>query len=78
MQYQQYLVNNVLPFVAEGLIRIAREKPIDPITFLSEFLAIRGNEIENQAIEEARIQFQEELKLAEEIDNKMLHQFEKK
>eukprot|EP01041_Mallomonas_annulata_P000289 gene289-523_t len=70
-QYQNYLVVNVLPFVSEGMIRIAREKPEDPIGFLAEFLRTHGVQAEEEASSQALAKFTQALSLAEQIDREI-------
>lgn len=54
---QTYLVLNVLPKVAEGMVRIAREKPDDPIDFLQRFLREAGAKAESDAVSDAKNEF---------------------
>jgi len=35
---RQYLADNVVPILTEGIIQICKEKPEDPVDFLAEFL----------------------------------------
>eukprot|EP00607_Mallomonas_marina_P008866 CAMPEP_0182424328 /NCGR_PEP_ID=MMETSP1167-20130531/10529_1 /TAXON_ID=2988 /ORGANISM="Mallomonas Sp, Strain CCMP3275" /LENGTH=801 /DNA_ID=CAMNT_0024604061 /DNA_START=446 /DNA_END=2851 /DNA_ORIENTATION=- len=66
--YQDFLVNNVLPHIAEAMIIIAKDKPEDPIGFLANFLSTRGEQLEKDACAQALEKFQEALSLAEELD----------
>lgn len=45
---QNYLVENVIPHVAEALIRINREKVEDPVFFMADFLLQRGTEVQEK------------------------------
>jgi len=67
-QFQEYLVTQVLSHVGEGLIHITKEKPGDPIGFLASFLLTRGGELEKDATAVALEKFQENLRLADELD----------
>ena len=51
------LLDLVLPHLAEASVRISREQPDDPIQFMADFLRDRGNQVEEQARERARVAF---------------------
>ena len=68
---QGYLVANVLPYVAEGMVRIKRERPQDPIAYLADFLLSKGKSVEQDTIDKALAKFKEDLLLAEEMDREL-------
>lgn len=42
---RQYLADNVVPYLTEGLIEICREIPKDPVAFLADYLEQKGREL---------------------------------
>jgi len=44
---RQYLADNVVPALTEGIIQICKEKPMDPIDFLAEFLFKKSLQVKN-------------------------------
>ncbi|CAD8133208.1 unnamed protein product [Paramecium pentaurelia] len=43
---RQYLADNVVPFLTEGLINICEKHPENPLQFLADFLEQKGNELQ--------------------------------
>lgn len=64
----KYLVENVLPHLAEALVTIQREKIADPVFFMAEFLKKRGEEIEAAETEKARQKFLDTMKEAKVLE----------
>lgn len=56
-QLQAFLSATVLPQVTEGLVRIQREQPQDPILFLAQQLMQHSMDRNSQAEEKARVRF---------------------
>jgi len=65
-------VVNVLPHLADGMVRVAREAPEDPILFLVNFLRERGVRLEEDTKASALEKFKDALSLAEEMDREIL------
>lgn len=61
MQSQEFLSNTVLPMLASGMINILRNKPDDPILFLSNYLRRQSEMNESMTKEIARAKFYEML-----------------
>lgn len=59
IQLQAFLTATVLPQVTEGLVRIQREQPEDPILFLAQQLLQHSAGRNSQAEEKARLRFVE-------------------
>jgi len=62
LQLQAFLSSAVLPQVAEGLVRIQRQQPEDPIMFLAEQLARCSADNNQLAQDKARSRFAELLR----------------
>jgi len=62
---KNFLGTLVLPHLAHGMIRVARETPQDPIMFLSEFLNEKSQEEVNKSKNDARNEFYSKLFAAE-------------
>lgn len=60
-----FLDATVLPYLAQGMIKIAREAPEDPILFLSEYLRDMSEKVAREAGDEARKEFYSQLAEAE-------------
>ena len=58
---------NVLPYLAKGMVRVAREQPEDPIAFLADLLMQQASE--TQALSEASA-FSKFSQLLEEAENR--------
>ena len=43
---RQYLADNVVPYITEGLIELCKDMPSNPILFLADFLEMKGNEVQ--------------------------------
>jgi len=50
---EEYIVSNVLPTIAEGLISIRRKQPDDPIQYMYEHLVRAADTIQSHAEQEA-------------------------
>ena len=47
---RQYLMDNVVPHLTEGLIDLCKTIPDDPVDYLSNFLLKKADEIDEQAM----------------------------
>jgi len=47
---RQYLMDNVVPHLTEGLIAVCKDVPTDPIDCLADFLLKRADEIDQKYI----------------------------
>jgi hypothetical protein len=56
-QLQQYLLDNVLPHLAKGMVYISRDQPDDPIGFLESYIRGVANQIETSTVEKVRDDF---------------------
>lgn len=72
-ELQKYLLDNVLPHIADGMIRVARDRPDDPIAVMIQFLHQRATKVEEDARSSALSKFNEALSLAEQIDRELQH-----
>lgn len=66
MQLQQYLLDNVLPHLARGMVHISRELPDDPIGFLENYIRTVANQIESSTVEKVRDDFYRRIREVEE------------
>lgn len=73
---QAFLMDNVLPHVAEGLIKIRREEVEDPLMYLIEFLHDRAMEIQQQETNMVYEKFLVALKTAEEQEAEAARQLQ--
>ena len=71
-ELQEYLGHNVMPFLAKGMIRIAREKPEDAVAFMAQFLLEEGKALEDAAREKALANFNSVLAAAREEESKLM------
>ena len=67
-ELQEYLLNNVLPCLVKGMVAMGKDKPEDPIVFISQYLKIEGQRKEDAAREEAFQAFQRVLQEAREVE----------
>ena len=74
---ENFLVINVLPHVAEALIKISREKIDDPIIFMADFLKHRGEEIQSFETQRTYAKFLEAVKQAEELEAQAANELSK-
>ena len=42
---RNYLMNNIIPILSEGMVDISRIIPVDPVDFLSEYLLKKSNQL---------------------------------
>jgi hypothetical protein len=56
----------VLPHIAEVYISISRDKPVDPIKVMANFLEDRGTQMDKRALDAARKTFYDALDKANE------------
>ena len=49
---RQYLMDNVVPHLTEGLIDLCKDIPEDPVDYLSKFLLKKADEIDEKIIKE--------------------------
>jgi adenylate kinase len=49
---RQYLMDNVVPHLTEGLIDLCKTIPEDPVDYLSNFLLKKADEIDQRIIKE--------------------------
>ena len=75
-QLQNYLVQNVLPHVAEGIIHIARERVEDPLQWMAAFLKERGEEIQSRECQAAYDKFMSYMSVAEEMESHVAQRLE--
>ena len=68
---------NVLPHVAEALIKISREKIDDPVIFMADFLKQRGEEIQSIETQRTYAKFLEAVKQAEELEAQAANELSK-
>jgi len=47
MPLRQYLLSSVVPTLSEGLSKVCREQPEDPIEFLAQYLFAHAQDLEN-------------------------------
>ena len=47
---RNYLMQNVIPTLTEGLIEVCKLKPEDPVDYLAEYL-FKNNPVEDEAFE---------------------------
>lgn len=76
LQLQDYLVQNVLPHIAEGLIHIARERVDDPLQWMAAFLKERGEEIQSREYQAAYDKFMSYMSMAEEMESHVAQRLE--
>ena len=57
--YQVFLMNTLVPHLTAGMIRIERERPSDPISFMSDFLLSQSESIQEQSMKDAIQKFHE-------------------
>lgn len=43
---RQYLMDNVVPFLTQGLIDVCKKVPGDPVDYLADFLLKKADEID--------------------------------
>lgn len=68
LQLQNYLVENVLPHVAEALVNITRERIDDPVLYLANFLYHRGVAVQEQETTAAYEKFLSAVQQAEAME----------
>ena len=49
---RQYLMDNLVPFLTQGLIELCKKVPQDPVENLAEFLLKKADEIDNKKIKD--------------------------
>ena len=64
-------MRNVLPHVAEGIIRVSRERMADPLQWMADFLQMRGQELQSYESRIAHDKFRSYMSLAEEMETKV-------
>ncbi len=62
---QTYLLQHIMPELASGMVQIATDAPVDPITFLADHLDKLGNAKEQEAEVKAKAHFDKLLAMAE-------------
>jgi hypothetical protein len=70
-ELQEYLGQNVMPFLVKGMILLARTEPEDPIGFMADFLINEGKALEDAARESALNNFNSVLAAAREEESKL-------
>ena len=64
-ELQHYLLVHVMPELAQGMVQIAQNKPVDPILYIAEHLETLASQRENIAEAKALAYFQKLLAMAE-------------
>jgi len=49
---RQYLMDNLVPFLTQGLIELCKKVPQDPVDNLADFLLKKADEIDNKKIKD--------------------------
>jgi adenylate kinase len=49
---RQYLMDNLVPFLTQGLIELCKKVPQDPVDNLADFLLAKADEIDNKKIKD--------------------------
>ena len=49
---RQYLMDNLVPFLTQGLIELCKKVPQDPVENLADFLLKKADEIDNKKIKD--------------------------
>lgn len=44
---RQYLLKYVLPYVTEGLVEVAKQRPRNPVRFLARFMLDQANQVKD-------------------------------
>lgn len=65
---QNYLMVNVLPHLAEAIVRIHRERIEDPVLFMADFLQQRGMEVQEKETKDVLDRYLEALAHAEAME----------
>jgi hypothetical protein len=59
LQIDEFLNATLLPVLAKSLIEAVRNKPVDPIVFVANYLAEVSRKNQKEALESARKQFED-------------------
>ena len=49
---RQYLMDNLVPYLTQGLIELCKKVPQDPVDTLADFLLAKADEIDNKKIKD--------------------------
>ena len=58
---RQYLMDNIVSHVMQGLVDLCKQVPSDPLDYLADYLLLKADEIDQQKIQEREAEILERM-----------------